>query len=105
MTFFSNLFKRGKYPDVILPMCVLAPVRRRLEPTKKAILEAKETLNKASIVEQSAALCGASGHAFYNTSKFTLRDLKSPEAATALADFRRLSERLLTERFGHHRQF
>src|SRR5438270_11353389 len=72
-----DLFKRGKYPDVILPMCVLRRFDAVLEPTKKAVLEAKETLDKAGIIEQSAALSGASGHAFYNTSKFTLRDLKS----------------------------
>jgi type I restriction enzyme M protein len=69
------LFKRGKYPDVILPMCVLRWFDTVLEPTKKAVLEAKETLDKAGIVEQSAALCGASGHAFYHMSKFTLRDV------------------------------
>ena len=34
-------------------------------------------LDKAGITEQRAALCGAAGHAFYNTSKFTLRDLKA----------------------------
>jgi type I restriction enzyme M protein len=58
-------------------MCVLRRLDAVLEPTKKAVLEAKETLDNAGIVEQSAVLCGASGHAFYNTSKFTLRDLKS----------------------------
>src|SRR5438876_10611790 len=83
-----DLFKRGKYPDVILPMCVLRRFDAVLEPTKKAVLEAKETLDKAGIVEQSAALCGASGHAFYNTSKFTLRDLKSRGSQQQLlADF------------------
>ncbi len=29
------------------------------------------------IIEQQAALCDAAGQSFYNTSKFTLRDLKS----------------------------
>src|SRR5204863_2384359 len=39
-------------------------------------------------IEQSAALSGASGHAFYNTSKFTLRDLKSRGSQQQLlADF------------------
>jgi type I restriction enzyme M protein len=72
-----DLFKRGKYPDVILPMCVLRRMDAVLEGTKKKVLEAKETLDKAGITEQRAALCGASEQAFYNTSKFTLRDLKS----------------------------
>jgi type I restriction enzyme M protein len=83
-----DLFKRGKYPDVILPMCVLRRFDAVLEPTKKAVLEAKETLDKAGIVEQTAALCGASVQAFYNTSKFTLRDLKSRGSQQQLlADF------------------
>jgi type I restriction enzyme M protein len=72
-----DLFKRGKYPDVILPMCVLRRLDAVLEPTKKVVLEQKEMLDKAGITEQQVALCQASGQAFYNTSKFTLRDLKS----------------------------
>ena len=69
-------------------MCVLRRFDAVLEPTKKAVLEAKETLDKACIVEQTAALCGASGQAFYNTSKFTLRDLKSRgDQQQLLADF------------------
>jgi type I restriction enzyme M protein len=83
-----DLFKRGKYPDVILPMCVLRRFDAVLEPTKTAVLEAKKTLDDAGIVEQDAALCGASGQAFYNTSKFTLRDLKSRGSQQQLlADF------------------
>jgi len=72
-----DLFKRGKYPDVILPMCVLRRLDAVLEPTKKAVLETKEMLDSSGITGQSAALCQAAGQAFYNTSQFTLRDLKS----------------------------
>jgi type I restriction enzyme M protein len=72
-----DLFKRGKYPDVILPMCVLRRLDAVLEPTKKAVLDAKKVLDAAGITEQRAALCQAAVQAFYNTSKFTLRDLKS----------------------------
>ena len=39
-----DLFKRGKYPDVILPMCVLRRMDAVLEPTKKSVLETKEML-------------------------------------------------------------
>jgi type I restriction enzyme M protein len=35
-----DLFKRGKYPNVILPMCVLRRMDAVLEPTKKAVSEA-----------------------------------------------------------------
>src|ERR1700727_3642228 len=83
-----DLFKRGKYPDVILPMCVLRRMDAVLEPTKQAVLETKKMLDDAPITEQRAALCSAAGHAFYNTSKFTLRDLKSRGSQQQLlADF------------------
>jgi type I restriction enzyme M protein len=72
-----DLFKRGKYPDVILPMCVLRRLDAVLEPTKNAVLDTKKMLDAAGITEQRAALCKAAGQAFYNTSKFTLRDLRS----------------------------
>ena len=83
-----DLFKRGKYPDVILPMCVLRRMDAVLEPTKKQVLETKAMLDEAGITEQQAALKNAAGQAFYNTSKFTLRDLKSRGSQQQLlADF------------------
>src|SRR5213080_5004706 len=83
-----DLSKRGKYPDVILPMCVLRRMDAVLEPTKKAVLETKTMLDGAHITEQRAALCDAAGQAFYNTSRFTLRDLKSRGSQQQLlADF------------------
>lgn len=83
-----DLFKRGKYPDVILPMCVLRRLDAVLEPTKKAVLETHAMLDAAGITEQRAALCDAAQEAFYNTSKFTLRDLKSRgNQQQLLADF------------------
>jgi type I restriction enzyme M protein len=83
-----DLFKRGKYPDVILPMCVIRRMDAVLEPTKKAVLDTKKMLDEARITEQRAALCDAAGQAFYNTSRFTLRDLKSRASQQQLlADF------------------
>ena len=83
-----DLFKRGKYPDVILPMCVLRRMDAVLEPTKKAVLETKQMLDKAGITEQRAALASAASQSFYNTSQFTLRDLKSRGSQQhLLADF------------------
>ncbi len=83
-----DLFKRGKYPDVILPMCVIRRMDAVLEPTKKKVLETRKMLDEARITEQRAALCDAAGQAFYNTSKFTLRDLKSRGSQQQLlADF------------------
>jgi type I restriction enzyme M protein len=83
-----DLFKRGKYPDVILPMCVIRRMDAVLEPTKRAVLDTKKMLDEAGITEQRAALCEAAGQSFYNTSKFTLRDLKSRGSQQQLlADF------------------
>ena len=83
-----DLFKRGKYPDVILPMCVIRRMDAVLAPTKKAVLETKKMLDEAGITEQRSALCNAAGQAFYNTSRFTLRDLQSRgNRQQLLADF------------------
>ncbi len=83
-----DLFKRGKYPDVILPMCVLRRLDAVLEPTKQAVLDTRKLLDAARITEQRAALCEAAGQAFYNTSRYTLRDLKSRGSQQQLlADF------------------
>ena len=69
-------------------MCVLRRLDAVLEPTKQAVLDAHAMLDEARITEQRAALCDASGQAFYNTSKFTLRDLKSRgNQQQLLADF------------------
>ncbi|MBT8508719.1 restriction endonuclease subunit S [Methanomicrobiaceae archaeon CYW5] len=72
-----DLYVRGKYRDVILPMTVLRRLDAVLEPTKQSVLEMKESLDAAGVVHQDPALRQAAGQAFYNTSKFTLRDLKS----------------------------
>lgn len=72
-----DLYVRGKYRDVILPMIVLRRFDAVLEPTKQAVLDMKASLDKASIVHQDQALRQAAGQGFYNTSKFTLRDLKA----------------------------
>ena len=70
-----NLFVRGKYRDVILPMIVIRRLDAVLEPSKKEVLETKASLDKVNITEQDLPLKSASGQSFYNTSKFTLRDL------------------------------
>ena len=83
-----DLFKRGKYPDVILPMCVIRLLDAVLEPTKPKVLDTRQMLDTAGITEQRAALCAAAGQAFYNTSRFTLRDLTSRGSQQQLlADF------------------
>jgi type I restriction enzyme M protein len=83
-----DLYVRGKYRDVILPMTVLRRLDAVLESTKQAVLEMKASLDKAGITNQDQALRQAAGQAFYNTSRFTLRDLKARASQQQLkADF------------------
>ncbi|AWL98622.1 type I restriction-modification system subunit M [Bradyrhizobium amphicarpaeae] len=83
-----DLYVRGKYRDVILPMMVLRRLDAVLEPTKAAVLAMKDNLDKAGITNQDAALRQAAGQAFYNTSRFNLRDLRNRASQAQLkADF------------------
>ncbi|HEY3366314.1 MAG TPA: class I SAM-dependent DNA methyltransferase [Symbiobacteriaceae bacterium] len=83
-----DLYVRGKYRDVILPMTVLRRLDALLEPTKRAVLNMKDSLDKVGIVHQDIALRQASGQPFYNTSKFTLSDLRARTSQQQLrADF------------------
>ena len=84
-----DLYVRGKYRDVILPMTVLRRLDSLLEPSQPVVLEMKTSLDKAKIIHQDQALRQAAGQSFYNTSKFTLRDLKARSSQQQLkADFK-----------------
>ena len=84
-----DLYVRGKYRDVILPMTVLRRLDAVLEDSKQAVLDMKTTLDDAGVIEQDATLRQIAGQAFYNTSKFTLRDLRARANRQQLeADFR-----------------
>ena len=72
-----DVYVRGKYRDVILPMTVLRRLDAVLEPTKQAVLDMKARLDEMGITDQKVALRQAAGQAFYNTSKFTLHDLRA----------------------------
>lgn len=83
-----DLYVRGKYRDVILPMVVLRRLDAVLEPTKDAVLSMKKNLDQAKVDNQDAPLRQAAGQAFYNTSPFTLRDLRGRASQQKLkADF------------------
>ena len=83
-----DVYVRGKYRDVILPMTVIRRLDAVLEPTKDAVLRMKDHLDNVGIVSQSAALRRVSGEAFYNTSPFRLRDLANRASQQRLrADF------------------
>src|SRR5438445_2875242 len=72
-----DLYVRGKYRDVILPMTVLRRFDAVLEPTKQAVLDMDKFLDEQGIVDKELPLRQAAGQAVYYTSKFTLRDFRS----------------------------
>ena len=83
-----DVYVRGKYRDVILPMTVIRRLDAMLEETKPAVLTMKKQLDAAKIDNQWPALCNAAGQAFCNASPFLLKDLTSrAKAQTLKADF------------------
>src|SRR2546430_3799116 len=83
-----DLYKRGEYRDVILPMTVLRRLDAVLAPSKQAVLDMKTALDKQGVIHQDAALRQAAGQEFYNASRFTLRDLRARASQQQLkADF------------------
>ena len=83
-----DVYVRGKYRDVILPMTVIRRLDAMLEETKPAVLAMKKQLDAAKIDNQWPALCNAAGQAFCNASPFLLKDLTSrAKAQTLKVDF------------------
>lgn len=83
-----DVYVRGKYRDVILPMTVIRRLDAMLEDTKPQVLAMKKQLDAAKIDNQWPALCNAAGQAFCNASPFLLKDLTSrAKAQTLKADF------------------
>ncbi len=84
-----DLYVRGKYRDVILPLTVLRRLDAVLEDSKQAVLEMKAMLDEHGVIDQTSALERAAGQAFYNTSPFTMRQLRARASRQQLeADFR-----------------
>ena len=73
-----DVYVRGKYRDVILPMVVLRRLDTLLEDTKDKVLEEVSfQKNEMKFTEfDPTGLAKASGNVFYNTSKWTLRSLR-----------------------------
>lgn len=68
-------FKRGKYPDVILPFTVLRRLDCVLASTKEKVLTRHKDLQKQGIQNLDGQLRRAAGHSFYNISKFDFSKL------------------------------
>ena len=79
-----DVYVRGKYRDVILPMTVIRRLDAVLEPSKKAVLAMKKKLDEANVSNQWAALCETANQAFCNASPFCLRDLIAREKTQTL---------------------
>jgi len=71
-----DVFVRGQYRDVILPMVVLRRLDALLEPTKEAVEEEFSYQTREKFTD-TGALMEAAGQNYYNTSKWTLGRLKS----------------------------
>lgn len=83
-----DVYVRGKYRDVILPMTVIRRLDALLEETKQDVLDMKKKLDSAKIANQWPALCNAAKQAFCNASPYRLKDLTSrAKKQTLKADF------------------
>ena len=83
-----DVYVRGKYRDVILPMTVIRRLDSLLESSKQKVLELKEKLEQAGITDTWPALCAAAGYAFCNASPFTLKELAGKTKSQTLeSDF------------------
>ncbi len=70
-----DVYVRGKYRDVILPMTVIRRLDALLEPTKQEVIARKKAFDAVGLINQEMGLRNAAGQAFYNTSDFTLKSL------------------------------
>ena len=75
--YLRDLYVRGKYRDVILPMVVLHRIDALLEPTKAAVLEELVFQKEESMFTEwdEKGLRQAIGYVFYNISQWTLQRL------------------------------
>lgn len=72
-----DVYVRGKYRDVILPMTVIRRLGAMLEGTVENVRNTKKMLDAAKVDNQWPALCNAAGQPFCNASPFLLKDLTS----------------------------
>jgi len=78
-----DVFKRGKYQDVILPLTVLRRLDCVLAPTKERVLETNAKFKKKDLKNLGPQLKRASGFAFYNTSQYDFDKMTADPPAVA----------------------
>ena len=100
-----DLFKRGKYPDVILPMCVIRRMDAVLEPTKQAGARDQEDARRGGHHRAARrALRRRGAGLLQHLEVHPARSQVARQPAAAPGRFRGLPQRLLAERPGHPRQ-
>ena len=100
-----DVYVRGKYRDVILPMTVLRRLDAVLEPTKQAVLDMKAALDSIGVVNQKTALRRASRGGLLQ--HLGVQPEGSPgqgQPPAAHGRLRGLPRRILPQRPGHPRQ-
>ncbi|RAJ61677.1 type I restriction enzyme M protein [Streptomyces sp. Amel2xB2] len=75
-------FKRSDYGKVVLPFTVLRRLECLLAPTRYHVLDTAEKAEHRGLKDSDAVLRHASGHPFFNTSRFTLADVTSDPQMT-----------------------
>lgn len=71
-----DVFLRGQYRDVILPMVVLRRLDALLEPTKEEVEEELKNMGPEDEIDEDV-MCDITKLSYYNTSKWTLNRLKT----------------------------
>lgn len=67
-------YKRSKYADVVYPFTVLRRLDCVLEPSHEKVQEVYQKYKK-ELKDLSGVLCKATGFGFYNTSRYTFKNL------------------------------
>ncbi|WP_444951131.1 type I restriction-modification system subunit M [Micromonospora ureilytica] len=75
-------YKQSDYGKVILPFTVLRRLECVLEPTREKVLETNEKFGGQD-VDVARFLRRASGHSFYNTSRYTLKSIAHDSSQAA----------------------
>ena len=75
-----DVFLRGQYRDVILPMVVLRRIDALLEPTKEAVEAKIKEIEDDGFEVEDEDITDVTGLNYYNRSKWTLSRLKSQAA-------------------------
>lgn len=70
-----DVFLRGQYRDVILPMVVLRRLDALLEPTKEEVEKELKEMDPEDEIDEDV-MCNITQLSYYNTSKWTLNRLK-----------------------------